>query len=406
MTLFKYSAINKQGQTYEAVKDAPDKFAFFRTLKKDGESILWVKEVNKHSWKTTGFNFTLFSRIKMHDKIIFARNLGGMLEAGLSLSRGLSVLERQTKNKKLKETYKALNESITAGKTFHESMAEFPKVFNTLFISMVKAGEEGGTLSDALKQIASQTEKTYLLQKKLKGAMIYPAIIISVMVLIGVLMMVFVVPSLTATFKELNAPLPKSTVLILGLSEFLKNNYILSALIVIVFAAAFYTAAKTAKGKEWLDYLALHTPLISNLVKETNSARTARTLSALLHSGVDLILATQITGDVLQNTYYKNILKKVEKQVEKGEPISSVFLAESKFYPVFVGEMISVGEETGELSHMLVGVADFYENEVEQKTKDLSTVIEPFLMVFIGLVVGFFAVSMITPMYTVMNNIN
>jgi type IV pilus assembly protein PilC len=402
---FKYSAVNKAGQTYEGEKEASDKFAFYRNLKKDGESILWIKELKEHNWTAHGFSFRFSSRIKMHDKIIFARNLGGMLEAGLSLSRALAVLERQTKNKKLKETYQKLNQSITAGKTFHDAMAEFPNVFNTLFISMVKAGEEGGTLSGALKQIANQTEKTYLLQKKLKGAMIYPGIIVSVMILIGVLMMIFVVPSLTATFKELNAPLPRSTVFILWLSEFLKNNYLIAALIILVIGALFYYVARTERGKRSIDTFILHLPLISPLIKETNAARTARTLSALLHSGVDLILATQITGDVLQNSYYKEVMKKVQKQVERGEPISNVFLKESKLYPVFVGEMISVGEETGELSQMLSGVADFYEGEVEQKTKDMSTVIEPFLMVFIGLVVGFFAVSMITPMYTVLNNI-
>ena len=403
---FKYSAVNSRGETYEGVKEAPDKFAFYRLLKKDGDSILWVKEMKKGGLSSLNFNFSLFGRIKMHDKIIFARNLGGMIEAGLSLSRALMVLERQTKNKKLKDTYKALNDSISAGKTFHEAMAEFPAVFNTLFISMVKAGEEGGNLAGALKQIASQTEKTYLLQKKLKGAMIYPAIIVSVMILIGILMMILVVPSLTATFKELNAPLPASTLFIIGLSDFLAHNYILSALIILVVAAVLYFGAKTKKGKRFIDFLSLHIPVVAPLIKESNAARTTRTLSALLHSGVDLILATQITGDVIQNSYYKRVLKEAEIRVTKGEPISTLFLEKEKLYPVFVGEMISVGEETGQLSEMLVGVADFYEGEVEQKTKDMSTIIEPFLMVFIGLVVGFFAVSMITPMYTVMNNIH
>ena len=402
---FKYSAINKAGETYEAIKDAPDKFSFYRNLKKDGESILWVKEVRGFSWIPQGFNFSLSGRVKMHDKIIFARNLGGMLEAGLSLSRALAVLEKQTKNKRLKEIFDKLNQSITAGKTFHEALAQFPNSFNTLFVSMVKAGEEGGTLSESLKQIATQMEKTYLLQKKIRGAMIYPGIIVSVMLMIGVLMMIFVVPELTATFKELNAPLPKSTLLVLGTSDFLKNHYLICALILVICAAALWAAARSKKGKRFLDYLFLHLPIISNLVRETNAARTTRTLSALLHSGVELILATQITGEILQNSYYKKVLERVKKRVEKGEPISGVFLEETKLYPVFVGEMISVGEETGELSQMLLGVASFYEEEVEQKTKDMSTIIEPFLMVFIGLAVGFFAVSMITPLYTVMNNI-
>lgn len=401
---FKYSAINKEGQTYEGVKEAPDKFTFYRNLKKDGESIVWVKEVNS-SLSSFNFNFSLFGGIKMHDKILFARNLGGMLQAGLPLSRALLVLERQTTNKSLKATYAALNASISAGKSFHQAMAEFPKIFNTLFVSMVKAGEEGGNLASSLKQIALQTEKTYLIQRKVRGAMIYPGIIVSVMIVIGILMMIFVVPSLTATFQSLNAPLPTSTKIVLGLSNFLKNNYILALLIVIVVALVTYFSARTKKGKRFIDFFVLHIPVISTIVKETNAARTTRTLSSLLSSGVDLVLATQITGEVLQNSYYKEILQETEKRVEKGEPISTLLLEKTRFYPIFVGEMINVGEETGRLAEMLLEVATFYEGEVEEKTKDMSTIIEPFLMVFIGLAVGFFAVSMITPLYSVMNNI-
>ncbi|HZS43283.1 MAG TPA: type II secretion system F family protein [Candidatus Paceibacterota bacterium] len=401
---FKYSAINKDGMTYEAVKEAPDKFTFYRNLKRDGESIISVKEV-KGGMSSINLNFSLFGGIKMHDKILFARNLGGMLEAGLPLSRALSVLERQTTNKRLKATYAALNGSITSGKSLHEAMAEFPKIFNTLFVSMVKAGEEGGNLSGSLKQIAIQTDKTYQLKRKVRGAMLYPGIIVSVMIIIGILMMIFVVPSLTATFESLNSPLPASTKFVIALSSFLKNNYILAIIVMVAAIAGVYFGAKTTKGKRFLDFLVLHIPVIAPIIKETNAARTTRTLSSLLSSGVDLILATAITGEVLQNSYYKEVLIEVQKRVEKGEPISTLLLEKTKLYPIFVGEMINVGEETGRLSEMLLEVATYYEEEVEEKTKDMSTVIEPFLMVFIGLVVGFFAVSMITPLYSVMNNI-
>ncbi len=402
---FKYSAINKDGKVYQGVKESPDKFTFYRDLKKDGEQMLWVKEQNSKIHFTEHFNISLFGRIKDRDKINFAQNLSGMLQAGLPLSRALSVLERQTKNKNLKGTYKALNVAISEGKTFHQAMSEFPKVFNTLFVSMVKAGEEGGNLSGSLKQIGLQTEKTYQIKKKVKGAMMYPGIIVGVMILIGVLMMIYVVPSLTATFQSLNSPLPASTKFIIGLSNFLKNNYILAALIVLVLGFSFYFIAKTKKGKRSIDFVSLHIPVISSIIKETNAARTTRTLSSLLSSGVDLVLATQITGEVMQNSYYKDVLDRAVKYVEKGQPLSSLFLEKANLYPVFVGEMISVGEETGRLSDMLLQIADFYEEDVEQKTKDMSTIIEPFLMVFIGVAVGFFAISMITPLYSVMNNI-
>jgi type II secretory pathway component PulF len=174
---------------------------------------------------------------------------------------------------------------------------------------------------------------------------------------------------------------------------------------VITGITGFIYALKTKVGRRAFDFIVLRLPVISVIIKETNAAYTTRTLSSLLAAGVDLLQAVRITGEVLQNSYYKEVMVKTEQVVEKGEALSTVFVNESRLYPVFVGEMISVGEETGKLASMLIGVASFYENEVEQKTKDLSTIIEPILMVVIGGAVGFFAVSMITPMYSVMNNL-
>ena len=235
--------------------------------------------------------------------------------------------------------------------------------------------------------------------------MIYPGIIFSVMIVIGILMMIFVVPSLTATFKELNTPLPASTQFIIAISDFLRDHYLISFGLIFAVISGFIYGSKTPAGKKTLDYLALHLPIISGITQETNAARTARTMSSLLSAGVDVVLAAQITKEVLQNSYYKSVLDEVIKYVQKGDSIATIFAAHSDLYPPFVSEMISVGEETGKLSEMLLGVAVFYEDEVEQKTKDMSTVIEPVLMVFIGAAVGFFAFSMITPTYSVLNNI-
>jgi type IV pilus assembly protein PilC len=248
-------------------------------------------------------------------------------------------------------------------------------------------------------------EKNYLIQKKVKGAMMYPGIILTVMIIIGILMMILVVPRLTKTFTDLKTPLPGSTKFVIWLSDFLSHQYILGLGIVFAIILGIYYASKTIAGKRAIDWCVLKIPVISLIIKESNSARTARTLSSLLTAGVDLLVAVKITGEVLQNSLYKDVLKRTEAVVEKGQPLSSVFEKEEKLYPIFVSEMINVGEETGKLATMLVGVASFYENEVEQKTKDMATIIEPVLMVFIGLSVGFFAVSMITPMYSVMNNL-
>lgn len=220
------------------------------------------------------------------------------------------------------------------------------------------------------------------------------------MITIGVLMLIYLVPTLTSTFKDLNVSLPFSTKMVIWLSDFLKNHIIINLLILITVGLVFYFSIKTKRGKRALDTFVLHVPVISGIVKDLNSARTARTFSSLLSSGVDVLVAVRITQDVIQNSYYKAVLKEAEINIEKGDPVSNIFLKHEKLYPVFVGEMVSIGEETGKLSEMLANVAQFYEEEVDQKTKDMSTIIEPFLMVVIGIGVGFFAISMLGPMYS------
>ncbi len=398
---YAYTAINKEGMKYTATLEAADKSVFYAEFKKIGDVLVTVKEAKKKG----SIDINFMRRIKTLDKITFARNIANMLEAGLSLSRSISVIERQSTNPKMEEVCRSLNASIAAGKSFNESLAARPKVFSKLFVSMVKAGEESGNLNESLKHVSSQMEKSYLLKKKVKGAMMYPSVIMGVMVLIAILMMIYVVPALTKTFADLKVTLPASTKFVLGMSSFIQNHFVLGFIGLLVFIAAFFYALKTRIGKRIFDAFTLRIPVVGTILKETNSAYTTRTLASLLSAGVDLLQAVRITQDVLQNSYYKDVLLKTEKVVEKGGTLSSVFTEEKKLYPVFVAEMISVGEETGKLASMLMGVATFYENEVEQKTKDLSTIIEPFLMVIIGASVGFFAVSMITPMYSVMNNL-
>jgi type IV pilus assembly protein PilC len=400
---FSYKALKADGEPYEGEMEADDKFALFQLIKKEGGKIVSYQEAKKGS-----FHFALPSflqRVKMHEKITVARSLGGMIEAGLALSRALQVLERQSRSKKLKKVLGALVTSISEGKPLYQALGDFPEVFSSLFVSMVKAGEESGNLASTLKQVGEQMEKNYLLQKRVKGAMVYPGIILSLMFAIGILMLTFVVPSLAQTFKDLNTELPASTKFIIGASDFFKNHYIIAAVLIFGFVAAVYYGLRTKKGRYAFNFVVLRLPVIGNIVKEMNSARTARTLSSLLSSGVDLLPAIDITSDVLQNNFYKEVMAEAHLVVEKGRPISEVFMKHEFLYPIFVGEMASVGEETGQIAHMFLGVATFYENEVEQKTKDLSTIIEPVLMIIIGLGVGFFAISMISPMYSVMNNI-
>jgi len=323
-----------------------------------------------------------------------------MIDAGLSLSRALNILERQTKNLKFKEVIGHLSNGISKGGNLSEEMEKFPKIFPSLFTSMVRAGEESGSLTESLQVIGNQLEKSYVLQKKVKGAMLYPAIVIIAMVLIAVLMLIFVVPTLTDTFKELEIELPASTKLVIFVSDFLSQNTLASILSVLFVILSFIFAVRTKRGKYIFEFFILRIPVVGEIAKQVNSARTARTLSSLLSSGVDMVESITITKNVVQNHYYKEVLEKAEGEVQKGVALSTIFKEREDIYPILVSEMMEVGEETGKFSEMLMRVALFYENEVDVATKNISTIIEPVLMVFIGIGVGFFALSMITPMYS------
>ncbi|MBI2618073.1 type II secretion system F family protein [Candidatus Kaiserbacteria bacterium] len=404
MAHYRYKARNKDGETYEGAAEVPDKFALYTHIREEGGEVIEVKESGARSFSLTRLN-ELFGTVKDYEKVVFTRNLGAMIEAGLSLSRALSVLERQTKNPKLKMVLAGLNNDIKKGENFHTALKQYPKVFSPLFSSMVHAGEESGKLSDSLKIVGAQLERSYTLKKKIHGALIYPSIIVVAMIIIGILMLIYVVPTLTQTFEELGAELPRSTQSIIVASRFLTENTIVALLIPLVLALLLYLGFRTERVKRMWHYAVLRVPIIGGLIKEVQSARTTRTLSSLLSSGVEIVTALSITRDVVQNSYYRDVLKRAENDVQKGTPLSGSFTENEHLYPILVGEMISVGEETGKLPDMLLRVAEFYEGEVEQKTKDMSTIIEPFLMVFIGIVVGFFALSMIAPIYSLSESI-
>jgi type IV pilus assembly protein PilC len=244
---------------------------------------------------------------------------------------------------------------------------------------------------------------TYLLQKKIRGAMIDPAIIVVVIIAIGILMLIYVVPTLTAVFSELSVKLSWNTQLIISGSTFLKEHPVMASSLFVLIIVSLGWARSTSLGKHFMDTVLLHLPVIGTIVRESNSARTARTLSSLLQSGVEVVTSLEITADVVSNVHFKKVLLDAREHIKKGEPLSAAFAAKKGLYPAFVSEMISIGEETGKLGEMLSNVADFYEEEVSQKTKDLSTIIEPVLMVVVGAAVAFFAVSMLSPIYSLVN---
>jgi len=225
------------------------------------------------------------------------------------------------------------------------------------------------------------------------------------MVVIGILMFAFVVPTLASTFKELGVVLPASTRILIFLGNFFSNNLVLTFLIIIGIFFGLYLLLRAKFMAQCIDFIVVRIPIVGNLTKELNTARTARTMSSLLSSGVPIIRAVEITQDVVQNIYYKKVLNEAKLAIEKGAPFSQAFSAHQNLFPTMMSEMIQVGEETGKLSDMLLQIALFYEEEVENKTKNLSIIIEPLLMIVIGAGVGFFAISMISPLYSILGSI-
>lgn len=405
---FTYTGTTKDGQDARETVEAPDRFAVYDIAREKGVVVTEVVEEGAFSIKkllnVDKIN-AFISRVSNDQLVLMTRNLGAMLTAGLPLSRALSVIERQSKNPKLKAVITDVRERIQKGEQFNEAIKAHPRVFDDLYVAMVRAGEEGGGLSETLKLLAVQMERSSTLKKKIKGAMVYPSIVLTIMVGIGIVMMIYVMPSITGTFKSLDVDLPATTQALIAASDFMVNNTAVALGVFFGSIVAFIYFLRTRIGKLIFHFIILYFPVIGTMVKEVNSARTARTLSSLLTSGVDVMRALEITKDVVQNVYYKPILDKARKAVEEGKPLSGVFLAHEKLYPVFVGEMLLVGEETGEVGNMMKELAVFYENEVERKTKDLSTVIEPLLMVVIGGTVGFFALAMIAPIYSISDSI-
>lgn len=383
--------------------EANDRFDLAKLLKRQNYILVSCKEETE---KKNFLRFPdIFNGVSISDKIFFSRNLSVMVSAGVSISRGLEILGRQTKNKGFKKKLEALADFIKKGGSLSEGMKKFPSVFSSLFVAMTKVGEETGKLSESLILVSEQMERDNAIRKKVKGAMMYPSIVVIAMVLIGVLMLIYVVPTLVSTFAELGVELPMSTQIIIALSNFFINHTILFIISVFIVISTGFSITRSKRGKKIMSGVLLRLPLFSGLVKKVNSARTSRTLASLISAGVDILEALSITKDVVQNDKYKEVLEMARSDIQKGVPVSDSFKKAANLYPILVGEMMAVGEETGKLTDMLMRLATFYEDEVAEVTKNMSTIIEPILMVIIGAAVGFFAVSMIKPMYSMVSGL-
>lgn len=409
MPLYIFKAKKLSGEELQGEREATNKRDLARSLHQDAYMLIAATEKTELAVK--GFSLHLpvsayFARIFQHvslaEKLMFARNLSVMIGAGLPLTRALETLERQTKSNTFKIVIHDVVEHIKKGDSFSDSISKHPRVFSALFIAMISAGELSGKLDESLNILAVQMKNEHELRRKVRGALVYPSVIMCVMILIGILMLVYVVPTLTSTFAELKIELPASTRAVIAISGFLLAHGLLSIGSFLAFLYGLFLFMRTQTAKHGLDVLVVKMPLIGTLAKEINSARTARTMSSLIQSGVSILETLAITRDVLQNHLFRNVLGEARDSIQKGEPMTLAFSRYPKLYPILLSEMIAVGEETGKTAEMLEQLAEFYEGEVSAATKDLSSIIEPFLMVMIGAVVGLFAVSMIQPLYSSM----
>jgi type IV pilus assembly protein PilC len=409
MPTFIYHGEDAEGKKVEERVTADDRYAVYDIARTNGHTVSSVEEGTSFSFKNL-INMEALNekigRVKQDELVMVTRNLGSMLTAGLTVIRALSVIERQSSNAKLKSVVRKISAGLNKGDQFNETLREFPTVFSDLYVAMVRAGEEGGNLADSLQTLAIQMERSSNLKKKVKGAMMYPSIVIMVMLVIGVLMMIFVMPQITGMFKDMGTDLPVTTKFLIALSDFFSQHTIIAVGSIIAFFVTLTYLIKSKPGKVATSWLVPKLPVIGTLAKEMNSARTARTLSSLLNSGVDVIQSLEITEEVVQNVFYRKVIQDARARVEKGSALSDAFIERKDLYPILVGEMILVGEETGQIAGMLGELAIFYETEVERKTKDLSTIIEPLLMVVIGAGVGFFALALIAPIYSIGNGFN
>lgn len=392
--------IRKEGAPdSESVIEAPSRFAVYAQVQHEGGVVTELTEVRGGFRLPAWLSVSFGAGVKRSEIIRMAKNLSAMLSAGLSLSRALSVLERQSANKRFKAILQGLGESVKNGGSFHEALALYPRVFSPLFIAMTRAGEESGSLSESFSVVSLQMERADELVRKIRGAMIYPAIVIIAIVIVAVLMLIYVVPTLTKTFTSLGVKVPLATRVIVAISDFMVANALVALLFPIVLVVGGILFMRSRQGSAIVLSAALRLPVIGELVRETYSARTARTLSSLLTAGVPILETLAIAKEVVHARVFADVIAEAEARVKKGEPLSAPFSEHAKLYPILMSEMLAVGEETGKVTDMLKQIAEFYESDVAEKTKDLSTIIEPVLMLFIGAVVGVFAVSMIAPIY-------
>jgi type IV pilus assembly protein PilC len=396
MPVFIWKGTASNGEIQKGEVEAQDEQAVRRLLRQQRISPSKIKAKPKDLFENIGF---LQKKVSPKEIVVFVRQLSTMIDAGLPLVQGLEVLASQQENKTFKKILQDTKSDIESGSTFADALKKHPKQFDRLFCNMVAAGETGGILDDVLKRLADYMEKALRLKRKVKGALTYPIIVLSISALVIGVILIFVIPVFEQMFADLGSALPVPTQMVVNLSNFLKSYFpfIIGALVVMVFLFKKYY--NTEKGRRVVDRLILRSPVFGPLLKKVAVAKLTRTLGTLINSGVPILETLNVAAGTAGNKIVEEAIYNVRSSISEGRSIAQP-LGESGVFPAMVVQMISVGETTGALDQMLNKIADFYDEEVETAVDALTSMIEPFMIVFLGGTIGSIIIAMYLPIFS------
>jgi type IV pilus assembly protein PilC len=397
MPNFKYVAKDNSGKTVNGTFEAPDRAQAVDVLRKKNLIIVSVSEA------LPGLSLSLFSsggakKVKSDELVVFSRQLATMVDAGIPLVGALDILGEQIENKSFGETIKKIRNDIETGSSLSEALSKHKRIFSTLFVSMVKAGESSGMLDEILDRLAAYLEKTSNLQKKVSSALIYPAVVSGMAVGITLLLLLKVIPIFKDIFSGFGSELPKPTMVLIAISDIMRKYFLMVVIIISVVVVFILRYLKTEKGRLWWDTLMLKMPISGILLKKVAISKFTRTLSTLIKSGVPILNALEIVGKTAGNKAIEIAVDTVRTNVREGESIAEP-LARSKLFPPMVVRMISVGEQSGQLEKMLSKIADFYDEQVDAAVSGLTSLIEPLIIAFLGIVIGTIVICMFLPIF-------
>jgi len=394
---FNYQARTKKGEIQTGVVEAGNRETAIDTLQRHDLVVVFLEEISEVPFYTRSLRF--FQRIKSKEIVIFYRQLAILFEANVSPLDSLKILAEQTKNSIFRELIFDIERDVKGGENISDAMAKHPKVFSAFYVNVVKAGEATGKLHEVLRYLADHAEREYNLSFRVKGAFTYPAVIFSLFIIVAVLMMIFVMPQLAAMLEETGQKLPITTRILIGTAKFMKSWFWLVGIIIVAIVVAILRIIKTPKGRETMDVIKLKIPVFKKLYQKIYLTRLAENLKTLLLGGIPILKALDIAALVIGNKTYEKIILEAKEEVRAGKTISSAFSNYPKQITPMVTQMIGVGEKTAELDIILEKVALFYQQEVDRSVANMTQLIEPFMILFLGAGVGFLVSAILMPIY-------